>query len=459
MPQLTRSDLYASVWARPLNKVAAELGITGTGLKKLCDRHQIPTPERGYWAKLAYGKRTTQRPLPTLDNSRLEQVNVFGQGGAGLPEPVRRAKSEARERLARAASSQSAIEPSSPVNGVVAEPKILTATRQKMNKARVDSEGFVAGAGEGVVGFKIAPASIDRAIAVLSGLVSLGLSLGYQPKVTEVGLALLVDDEVIPFRIEERPAQSLHEPTAAELKRKVENARWGYGSSTPWPKHDNHPSGRLVVSLQSNEYSGLRRAYGDRQSRRLEDLLPDIAAAFSVHAAYAKEKRRIAAAAAHQRRLAEERREREQAFVKREKYRAAFVDAVAEQLDRRSRLERVLAHLEAAPPDDAQRVQPMANWVRGHIKQIDALISPTFLDLSARTEKIDFDEKRAARTEESGYWYREEKPQLLFWSIDEVAGAAKSQTPLAWAIEAGYAAGIDQIDEATRSPDESPPFS
>ena len=38
-------------------KVAPEYGVSGNGLAKLCRRESIPVPERGYWAKLAHGKR------------------------------------------------------------------------------------------------------------------------------------------------------------------------------------------------------------------------------------------------------------------------------------------------------------------------------------------------------------------------------------------------------------------
>jgi hypothetical protein len=46
-------------------KVAAEYGVTGTALKKTCDRHEIPTPERGYWSRLEHGKAVRKNPYPS----------------------------------------------------------------------------------------------------------------------------------------------------------------------------------------------------------------------------------------------------------------------------------------------------------------------------------------------------------------------------------------------------------
>ncbi len=70
MSEISREDLYAQVWSRPMIKVAADHGVTGTGLKKICDRHVSPRLIAGYWAKLEHGKRVLQEPLPTLKKNR-----------------------------------------------------------------------------------------------------------------------------------------------------------------------------------------------------------------------------------------------------------------------------------------------------------------------------------------------------------------------------------------------------
>lgn len=40
----TRTELHQLIWSKPLSKLAAELGLSDVGLKKLCKRHDIPTP-------------------------------------------------------------------------------------------------------------------------------------------------------------------------------------------------------------------------------------------------------------------------------------------------------------------------------------------------------------------------------------------------------------------------------
>jgi hypothetical protein len=446
---MTREDLYTEVWARPMIKVAAELGLTGTGLKKICDRHIIPTPERGYWAKLAHGKRVKQSPLPALAGAGLGQIRIAAPGEAVRRESVRRAKAAALAALVRATPTPSESETPPSIGGAkIAEHKILAATRKAMIKARTDAAGFILGQGRGVVGFKIGPGSIDRVMAGLNRMLGLAEAAGYTAQATDAGLALSVDGESVGFTLEEQPARTPHEPTAAELRQKAENQKHGYGSLTPWPKYDHRPSGRLALIIQANSYSGLRRTYGDRQGRRLEDLLADAVAGFAEHAAFAKERKRIADERARDYRRAEARRRREQAFEKRQARREAFVNAVAEQLALRARLASVLAHLQADPDDAARYAPNLTAWIRERIGQIEALISPEFLAYSGSSAKVDFNERRAAAASDGGYSYYDETPRLLFWSIDRTTELARAQSPLEWAIAAGYAPGIeDDPDE------------
>lgn len=54
--KVTREELFALVWENPATAVAKDLGISDVALQKLCRRLQVPTPPRGYWAKVQAGK-------------------------------------------------------------------------------------------------------------------------------------------------------------------------------------------------------------------------------------------------------------------------------------------------------------------------------------------------------------------------------------------------------------------
>lgn len=72
---MKRSRLYELAWRKPMHKLAPELGLSDTGLKKVCLRHNIPVPQRGYWAKLAVGLEVVRMALPPGPD---EEIPPFG---------------------------------------------------------------------------------------------------------------------------------------------------------------------------------------------------------------------------------------------------------------------------------------------------------------------------------------------------------------------------------------------
>lgn len=60
--KLTRQEVYELVWSAPMTAIARLLGISSGSLGKTCERRGIPTPERGYWQKVAAGHDVPPRP-------------------------------------------------------------------------------------------------------------------------------------------------------------------------------------------------------------------------------------------------------------------------------------------------------------------------------------------------------------------------------------------------------------
>lgn len=63
---LSREELYELVWSKPMIHAAAEFGISGNGLAKVCKRLDVPYPPRGYWAKLNAGQKPKKASLPSV---------------------------------------------------------------------------------------------------------------------------------------------------------------------------------------------------------------------------------------------------------------------------------------------------------------------------------------------------------------------------------------------------------
>lgn len=57
-----RQRLYDEVWKEPSEAVAKHYGVTGVALAKACRLMDVPKPPRGYWAKVAAGRKLPKRP-------------------------------------------------------------------------------------------------------------------------------------------------------------------------------------------------------------------------------------------------------------------------------------------------------------------------------------------------------------------------------------------------------------
>ena len=76
MPTLTRQELYELVWSTPMTKLAESFGISDVGLAKICDRHRVPTPPRGYWAKKEAGRKVKQTIFVQVDDPLLDRISI-----------------------------------------------------------------------------------------------------------------------------------------------------------------------------------------------------------------------------------------------------------------------------------------------------------------------------------------------------------------------------------------------
>ncbi|MHC2566351.1 hypothetical protein [Bradyrhizobium liaoningense] len=97
--RVTREELYEMVWEKPLIWLAAEFGITGNGLAKVCDRLDVPYPPRGYWAKKEAGKPVVTLKLPPRRDGIPSAADIH-------PTPPKPVPSPAEEQAAEAAADR-----------------------------------------------------------------------------------------------------------------------------------------------------------------------------------------------------------------------------------------------------------------------------------------------------------------------------------------------------------------
>lgn len=94
---VSREDLYRQVWETPMQRLAAQYGISGNGLAKICDRLRVPYPNRGYWAKRESGKTVKQLPLPPAAADTPRQTVITPSPPRLPPSPPAQMSPEVKE--------------------------------------------------------------------------------------------------------------------------------------------------------------------------------------------------------------------------------------------------------------------------------------------------------------------------------------------------------------------------
>jgi len=77
--EVDRKTLYKQIWDKPMMHLGTDYGVSGSWLRKVCINHDIPVPERGYWAKKKAGHKVKPIPL-TKRGPGVSQTITIGGG-------------------------------------------------------------------------------------------------------------------------------------------------------------------------------------------------------------------------------------------------------------------------------------------------------------------------------------------------------------------------------------------
>jgi hypothetical protein len=90
---VTRDALYAEVWAEPMLVVAKRYNVSANYLGRVCSHLNVPSPPRGYWAKVKVGMSPAIAVLPA---ARPGEVTVWTRGDGLVGGTVGRRRSASR---------------------------------------------------------------------------------------------------------------------------------------------------------------------------------------------------------------------------------------------------------------------------------------------------------------------------------------------------------------------------
>ncbi|MFA7428582.1 MAG: hypothetical protein WCZ23_00325 [Rhodospirillaceae bacterium] len=388
--ETTRRELYDLIWARPMTKVAAELGISDVALHKICDKHRIPAPGRGYWAKVAAGKPVRRALFRELRDPLMERVRILGGAVTVLPAEVQ----EARQKAKAAAKARKGNIPVAKAATMNDDPKIIK-LRGRLERAKIGDDGFVRAESFAVT---VAPPSISRALGLLSLLLAEARALGHAVAADGDALKLVVDGESISICLYEKTDRVPHQPTDKEVaalrkwqlekERKQRLHQWyGDWDKPRVPEWDQVPNGQLVIEIDvGRHWDGLRRKFGDGKRKRLEAMVLDVLAGAATISAARKAKREEQRRRELERQEEEKRRREAERRRTLEQKRFEFLAIQMERADKARQLEAfVRGYLDAHPPDTLpEATRLFIEWVQTEAQGIRSIMAPE--RLAARLE-------------------------------------------------------------------------
>jgi hypothetical protein len=391
---LTRRVLYDLVWSKPMTKVSEELGLSDVGLKKVCTKHRVPTPPRGYWAKKDAGKPVKQTRLHETADPQDERIVIRGQQNQ-LPEPVRvvleqeraRRKPKAPPHASQESTPASDIHPS--ITGVV---RTLRAAKIVAGVART--------AGPSACGIEVGVGTVERVVVILDSLARELETRGLVLQPAQKCVTVSISPDSLSFSLRERIESAKHVPSLEELaaetrlrekrERAIQRGHWDSGPERAYPEFDHVRTGELTIQI-ADEYVGglLRRTWRDGKRQRLETLVPDIAGGIVLYLAGVKARREEREARQREWKRQEALQALAKARAAREDRRLEFLGAYHSAATEAATVEASLARLRSAmtgdPPSEIVR---FVAWTEARLRNLQTRMTPEALAAALRDKNI-----------------------------------------------------------------------
>ncbi|TWA66695.1 hypothetical protein FBZ84_10638 [Azospirillum baldaniorum] len=385
---LTRRELYEMIWTRPMTKVAAQLGISDVALHKICEKHRIPAPGRGHWAKVAAGKPPKRVLFRDVSDPLVDRILIQGSSAAKLPPEVQ----EARAKV-KAEREKRQTKPPLPAQSGQSDHPVVARLVKKLEGAKADKDGFIRLTDPKLFAMTISPAAAARALVIAERLMTCAEARVCRFDSDPGGLVLVADGESMTLHLVEQTEKVRHKPTDAEVNalrkweadrvRRQQRGQWfGDWDKPAIPEWDYVPSGTLVFELdRGGGWDGLRRRFADTKRKHLEDMIDDVFDGALVIATARKAKRAEDARRREEsEKEAQRRREAERRRVLHQK-RVEVLDAQIEVFARASQIDDFVEDYLARHPylDLPESCRRFIDWARGYAEALRRTASPETL--------------------------------------------------------------------------------
>jgi len=258
MVTINRKELYKKVWETPITRLSKEYCLSDVGFAKICKKHNIPRPPRGYWARKAVGYRVKQLTLPPGEDVTIE-IN---------PNPYSQNANKNKELVARMSSSKQSDEEPIVVPDRLSSPYPLTKQSSEILYGRQsDAEGLVYPPKKGCLDISVSKASLRRSLRIMDTIIKALEKQNYEVYLSKGNTKTKIQEVSISFRIYEKLATKKKRPEEHNLDGRYQ---FGHSSFT----EERVPSGNLCLTIhEADDFHiyGCQQNWNDGKKSKLEN--------------------------------------------------------------------------------------------------------------------------------------------------------------------------------------------
>ncbi len=344
--EFTRQEIYDLVWSKPFSSLAKIYEISDTGLRKICNKYEIPFPKTGHWQKVQFGKKVEREKLVLSDKWTETKITLSD-----------REASEKDHYLTRLARLTKVIEKEHPSlleiperltkpDSLIDQAKAYFNSKESTSHWRYSSEVHTK---SGLLSIAVAKDNVPRALRFMDAFIKLGRKRGHQIEISSHDTLFIVDDERYKIRFREQHIRQIVQ-------------------TGTWTRSELIPNGILSLKLD-NLYP---KEWKDGKIL-LEKQLAKIMAAFEIRAEDDKiERARREAYWAEQERL-DEIRKKEAAIKAWELKKVDILLKHSKKWNQAKKLSSFIAEIEKRNNSSNEKITDWIKWAKGRLDKLDPI--------------------------------------------------------------------------------------
>jgi len=255
---ISRKELYEQVWSEPVMQLAKRYGFSDVWLAKICRRHDIPRPPRGYWARKQSGQKVPRTPLPKRKDG---PIKIY----------VRPFDSREQDTADNKDIPERRAIPNIVVPEVLKDPHPLIKTLSEiLASCKPDRAGILVPSVDHCLNIRVSRESLPRALRIMDALIKTVEAMGFDVSIPKKETQVKVLDVSINIGI----GEELYRRRLKAKDHDLDRHYYDFGFN----RYEDQaiPSGRLFLSIGDlGFYSAgeCRKNWRDTETKRLEDSL------------------------------------------------------------------------------------------------------------------------------------------------------------------------------------------